>query len=355
MGEDDLDSFRTHWLQELNKEDETHAIGIAKDNINKTTNAIAIKQESTKTGQDPLEHIVVKMQTMSINDKMDEAMKIYEQGLHFENLEQFQESIKYYRIAHKLDAFVDKRYRDTYSKRANAIDKSSAATHINKSESSFVRVVQESDLLKLPSELLLKIMKLFVPYELNILYNLSLTNRLFSELVNHSSIWAKAFRCISNDASTDLDYKLLFQTTPHVRYDGIYISVCRYIRAGLAADSINAPVHIVQYYRYIRFYSDGTCFVKLSNDHPSKVVVSLSSDNLRKNGNWQLNELLTISFEDNELFTMTFNLKRIRKRFNKLEWVDYICHTITEDYSISLHNERSFKFAKVMSIVKQLY
>ena len=364
---DDLDHFRSRWIEELQVSKEP-----GKQEANLTLSSDTIRDPlpsaepknidnsfavSTQTADDPLSNIIMNMSKMSIEEKHTQSLILYEKGLQLENDERLQDSIKYYRIAHKLDNTVDKRYREKYNKqiKATLIEKQELSAKFEQ-KSNVLKVVQEAYIFKLPSELLVKIMKYFVPYELEVLFNLSLTCSTFSNLFEHLSIWSKAYKCICPDVTNDVDYRLLFHTTPHLRFDGMYISVCRYIRAGLAIDCLNAPVHVVQYYRYIRFYQDHSCLVRLSNDHPSKLVSALSQPNLERNGSWALDDdILSISIRDNEIFTMKLHLKRIKKRFNRLEWIDYVCHTGIEDYQIPLRNERAFKFSKVNSIVRQLY
>ncbi|KAL7275065.1 hypothetical protein RUND412_002000 [Rhizina undulata] len=70
-------------------------------------------------------------------------------------------------------------------------------------------------------------------------------------------------------------WKKMFQLRPRIRFNGIYISTCNYQRAGAnSATSVswNTPVHIVTYYRYLRFYQDGTVLSLLSTCEPAEVV-----------------------------------------------------------------------------------
>ncbi|KAJ6051773.1 uncharacterized protein N7446_006409 [Penicillium canescens] len=76
----------------------------------------------------------------------------------------------------------------------------------------------------------------------------------------------------------------VFQTLPRIRYTGVYISTVNYTRPG-AADayqntSWNSPIHIVTYYRYLRFYPDGSVVSLLSSAEPVDVVPYFSKENL---------------------------------------------------------------------------
>ncbi|KAL4917160.1 hypothetical protein BDW62DRAFT_87933 [Aspergillus aurantiobrunneus] len=76
----------------------------------------------------------------------------------------------------------------------------------------------------------------------------------------------------------------VFQTFPRIRFTGIYISTVNYTRAGAASAysniSWNSPIHIVTYYRYLRFYSDGTVIYLLTTVEPVDVVPHITKANV---------------------------------------------------------------------------
>ncbi|ESZ96969.1 hypothetical protein SBOR_2651 [Sclerotinia borealis F-4128] len=84
-------------------------------------------------------------------------------------------------------------------------------------------------------------------------------------------------------------WKQMFRLRPRIRYNGCYISTVNYIRAGQASPSAvnwNSPVHIVTYFRYLRFFRDGTVISLLTTTEPSEVIHHLTKDLLeyhRKN------------------------------------------------------------------------
>ncbi|KAL4896880.1 hypothetical protein BDV59DRAFT_79797 [Aspergillus ambiguus] len=77
----------------------------------------------------------------------------------------------------------------------------------------------------------------------------------------------------------------VFQIFPRIRFTGIYISTVNYTRPGAASAyqnvSWNSPIHIVTYYRYIRFYRDGTVIYLLTTEEPLNVVPHISKENVR--------------------------------------------------------------------------
>lgn len=76
----------------------------------------------------------------------------------------------------------------------------------------------------------------------------------------------------------------VFQSYPRIRFTGIYISTVNYTRAGAASTfqtvSWNSPIHIVTYYRYLRFYPDGSVVSLLSTTEPVDVVPYISKENI---------------------------------------------------------------------------
>lgn len=86
----------------------------------------------------------------------------------------------------------------------------------------------------------------------------------------------------SNDK--ERDWREVFHSHTRVRYTGVYISTVNYTRAGGASATHatwNNPFHIVTYYRYLRFYRDGTVISLLTTHEPIDVVHHLTWENMR--------------------------------------------------------------------------
>lgn len=81
-------------------------------------------------------------------------------------------------------------------------------------------------------------------------------------------------------------YRTLFRLRPRIRFNGCYISTVNYTRAGAASPTVtswNTPIHIVTYYRYLRFFRDGTCISLLTLSEPADVIPYLHPENVHKN------------------------------------------------------------------------
>lgn len=79
-------------------------------------------------------------------------------------------------------------------------------------------------------------------------------------------------------------YRVMYRTRPRIRFSGCYISTVNYIRpGGVTASQVtwNSPVLIVTYYRYLRFFRDGSCVSLLTTTEPVDVVHHLTKENMQ--------------------------------------------------------------------------
>jgi F-box protein 9 len=83
------------------------------------------------------------------------------------------------------------------------------------------------------------------------------------------------------DEAYSSSWQKMFRVRPRIRFNGVYISTVNYIRPGQASPSQitwNSPVHIVTYYRYLRFFRDGTVISLLTTSEPGDVVHFLTKN-----------------------------------------------------------------------------
>ncbi|VVT56479.1 uncharacterized protein SAPINGB_P005088 [Magnusiomyces paraingens] len=66
-------------------------------------------------------------------------------------------------------------------------------------------------------------------------------------------------------------WRAMYMHRPRVRFDGVYVSTCNYVRPG-RGDGWSAPMIMVTYYRYLRFFRDGAVLSLLTTDEPKDVV-----------------------------------------------------------------------------------
>ena len=78
-------------------------------------------------------------------------------------------------------------------------------------------------------------------------------------------------------------WRQMFRSRPRIRFNGCYISTVNYTRPGAASTTQltwNSPVLIVTYYRYLRFYRDGTVITLQTTAEPGDVVHHISKENI---------------------------------------------------------------------------
>lgn len=78
-------------------------------------------------------------------------------------------------------------------------------------------------------------------------------------------------------------WRQMFRQRPRLRFNGCYISTVNYNRPGAASTDSRTwgtPIHIVTYFRYLRFFRDGTVISLLTTAEPVDVVHQLTKDNL---------------------------------------------------------------------------
>lgn len=195
-------------------------------------------------------------------------------------------------------------------------------------------------------------------------------------------------------SSFDYSWKQMLSSRPFVKFNGCYISVVNYYSEGSKADfssSWSNPVRTITYYRYLRFYPDGTCCMMLTSLEPYSVVPYLLKRNLLRNitsasdqakvaahlssvkesnriyhGAWTMSTTgeIAITIEEGSVpyytFHYYFQVKSLSKvfKYNKLNWIKY--YTVRKQMSddddrvgevsmLPLSKEKPFKFLRVKS------
>jgi F-box protein 9 len=78
-------------------------------------------------------------------------------------------------------------------------------------------------------------------------------------------------------------WRQMFRSRPRLRFNGCYISTVNYNRPGAhSSNSLawGAPILVVTYFRYLRFFRDGTAISLLTTAEPVDVVHHLTKENL---------------------------------------------------------------------------
>ncbi|XP_031489108.1 F-box protein 7 [Nymphaea colorata] len=132
----------------------------------------------------------------------------------------------------------------------------------------------------LPDELLHEIFMRMTPYSLG---RAACVCRKWRFTIRNPIFWRNACLKTWQISGPVENYKLvqslyegswrkMWLSRPRARTDGLYVSRNTYIRAGVAEWKITNPVHLVCYYRYIRFFPTGKFLYKNSSQRVKEVA-----------------------------------------------------------------------------------
>lgn len=79
-------------------------------------------------------------------------------------------------------------------------------------------------------------------------------------------------------------WRAMWHDRPRLRYDGLYVSRNTYIRTGIVEWKITNPVHLVCYYRYLRFYPNGKFLYKTTPLRVKEVAKSMQGRPTKSEG-----------------------------------------------------------------------
>ncbi|KAK3114523.1 hypothetical protein LTR53_007094 [Teratosphaeriaceae sp. CCFEE 6253] len=188
-------------------------------------------------------------------------------------------------------------------------------------------------------------------------------------------------------------WRQMFRSRPRIRFNGCYISTVNYTRAGATSTNTltwGTPVHVVTYFRYLRFFRDGTAISLLTTSEPADVVHHLKKQNLHSHhrndsmlpsavmkdalrGRWRLSGPASRVKDDTTggevaegdlhvetegavpkyTYLMHLTLAQAGKgaRNNKLAWKGFWSHNrLTDDQAeFTLKHDRAFYWSRVRS------
>eukprot|EP00299_Pterocystis_sp_00344_P011591 c5433_g1_i2.p1 GENE.c5433_g1_i2~~c5433_g1_i2.p1 ORF type:complete len:319 (-),score=51.95 c5433_g1_i2:16-972(-) len=76
-----------------------------------------------------------------------------------------------------------------------------------------------------------------------------------------------------------MSYRTMYLRKPHLHFDGLYMNKTSYIRCGLRDwTQTHDPTFICKYFRYLRFFPDGTVHALLTNLEPRTLISMVKQD-----------------------------------------------------------------------------
>ncbi|KAK7091378.1 F-box only protein 9-like [Littorina saxatilis] len=136
----------------------------------------------------------------------------------------------------------------------------------------------------LPMEVLMYIFRWVVSSQLDMrsLEMLGQVCRGFYLCARDEGLWkAACVRVWGKNCGSSKKYgswRRMFLDRPHLLFNGCYISRATYVRQGeQSLDCFYRPFHMVEYYRFLRFFPEGSVLMMCSSDDPTVIVPKLRS------------------------------------------------------------------------------
>lgn len=277
--------FRTRWMSEI-----TPSLGAACAEIG---SARLQKRGLTQRAVDSR----VKQEMMAREEK---ARKLFLRAVEQEQNGAVYEAIKYYRRAMQLVPDIEfkinysrtpdadglgKTYLEDINKDCEVADLVDCFQQQITMQDCTLKVCQpefettQTHVSDLPWEVVAYIFRWVVSSELDIrsLEQLSLVCRGFYICARDPEIWRLIFLKVWGRSCNKLlpytSWRQMFLERPHIRFDGVYISKTTYIRQGMeSVDGFYRAWHQVEYYRYLRFFSDGQVLMLTTPEEPQTIV-----------------------------------------------------------------------------------
>ncbi|XP_014478982.1 PREDICTED: F-box only protein 9 isoform X1 [Dinoponera quadriceps] len=356
--EDALTSFREQWQREL---------------------TISPKRDTPRSYSSKEPNHEVTSDEASVESR---AKNLFLKGIEHEQSRKFYEAIQFYKRAVQLVPDVEVRlYESTKTKVRDKFDADDSLDTLNNDFSTndsdnFEADEEETDLFSklsrivnrnqcvcfpkfeqntthisaLPTEIVLYILRWVVSSDLDFrsLEMFSRVCRGFYISARDKEIWRLA--CVRvwgvNCGTCEPKYQSwrdMYLQRPRLRYNGCYISKTSYIRDGENSfqDRFYRPWHLVEYFRYLRFFPEGKALMLTSTDEAQSCVNSLRSRIPRNSsvlvGHYRLHDnFVTLVLKKQETKVVNFTYRR-----NKREPVhDSGEQTFHIEFEIQNHHRR---------------
>ncbi|GIY87434.1 f-box only protein 9 [Caerostris darwini] len=140
-----------------------------------------------------------------------------------------------------------------------------------------------SHMSSLPPEIFLYILKWVVSEDLDIvsLEKLAKVCRGFYLCSRDPEIWhlicLRTWDMNLDNPNKYGSWRNMYMQRPHLNFNGVYISKTTYIRYGESSfrDATYKPCYLVEYFRYLRFFPDGTVLMLTTPDDPYQSILKL--------------------------------------------------------------------------------
>lgn len=276
----ELEQFRQQWHDEIIQSSEHNHSSAVNLNVKSNGNVDSMSDEPSME---------------------DQAGYLFVQGINAEKAGRLCDAIQYYRRSIQLVPDIERRMRDVLNnpkRRDNARTESESSVdpsdelgddmvdlidHINKvkiADNDMLTCQPDADIQMthisaLPVEVLTYIFKWVVSADLDVhsLEQISRVCRGFYLHARDEELWRLVcLRTWGKNCGRPQgfgSYRNMYIERPHLRFNGCYISKCTYFREGeKSLDNCYRPFHVVEYYRYIRFFPEGKVLMLTTPENP---------------------------------------------------------------------------------------
>ncbi|XP_059612320.1 F-box only protein 9 [Phlebotomus argentipes] len=385
-------------------------------------------EEFRTTWQKELQQSQAALVGLNLNKESEEseAERLFLQGTEYERIGKVFEAIHHYRRAVQLVPDIEFRVRPLLAQQEDEVPSEAGVTH-QESEELPESPAEEEDLSNvdltlrfqnalgrcgkvcervadekvlqtcahlsdLPIEIILYIFKWVISRDLDVrmLEQLSVVCRGFYICARDPELWRLACSRIwgvsvgSPKGMGYISWREMYQERHRVNFHGCYISKTSYLRYGENSfqDQFYRPVHLIEYYRYIRFFPEGRVLMLTTPDEPINCVGKLKSRTPQKKevlaGEYELHgETVMIVLKrsgqrrqkiqskrhpnfyvDNDANTFYLEMRILttaKRRFCQLEWKQYSViqfrnkTEFTTDFELLPNQYPPLRFSRVKS------
>lgn len=318
-----LDEFRERWQQELRKETGAAQHGATKHDQNQN---LSVEQRARA--------LFLEGSEMERAGKVFEAMRLYRRAVQlvpdiefrvYEKRTPAKQASSDGTVPSEIDALSNELLEVTLDADDENLENVDLVLRFQnllaKSRKLFERasgdrglIVTSAHFSDLPTEVILYILRWVVSSELDLrsMERFGRACRGFYLLARDPEIWRRA--CVrvwgvnvgNLKGSPFAGWREMYMNRPRVHFHGCYISRTSYLRYGENSfqDQFYRPVQLVEYYRYFRFFADGSVLMLTSAEEPQSCVGKLKPRSPAQNeilkGHYRLrNDELIIAVQRN--------------------------------------------------------
>lgn len=181
-------------------------------------------------------------------------------------------------------------------------------------------------------------------------------------LAREASLWRKLCEevwgadCIEYLPDFGNSWRELFLHKPHLHFDGLYVNKSSSIRPGLREwGDLYDPIRVIKYFRYIRFYPDGTAITMLSNTEPRTVLAhtkrEIQNEERAKKGSYVFDDgkiEIVVRLDPRTTFRYRLFIAKTNARVRQcLRWSSMQCIMADgEEVTVPFDNEGPYYFLK---------